>query len=138
MREGDGFGFVAVCLRCSESLRRFAPRQKVKQVQHLFLRKEFSRGSPIETLTWTIVDQIFDLSDLFIGDRREITALGEEETNSIIDVFVGAALPRLMRLCKIDLSMKLLLQPVIVGELRPIVQADAPNRQAFHHSGYGG
>ena len=114
------------------------PGQKVKQVQHLFLGKDLSRCSPIEALTWTIVDKRFDLSDLLVGYLSEVAALWEEETNNIIDVFVGAALPRLMGLCKINLSMKLLLQPVIVGELRPIVQTDAPNRQAFHHSGYGG
>ena len=72
--------------------------QKVKQVQHLFFGKDLSRRSPIEALTWTIVDKCFDLSDLLVCYLSEVAALWEEETNNIIDVFVGAALPRLMRL----------------------------------------
>ena len=128
----------AAILQWGLPLRPCGPGQKVKQVQHLFFGKDLSRCSPIEALAWTIVDKRFDLSDLLVCYLSEVAALWEEETNNIIDVFVGAALPRLMRLCKIDLSMKFLLQPVIVGELRSVVQANAPNRQAFHHSSYGG
>ena len=100
--------------------------------------KKFKRGSPAQAFARTIVDKRFNMRNLVIVDREEVESFWEKEANKIVDVFIGAALPRLMRLSKVNLGIKFVFQITKGGEFRSVIKADASNRQVFEHAGNGG
>ena len=108
------------------------PRQKVNQVQHI-LRKNFGRGTPAEAFSGAIIDQVSNLIYNALRDRAEIKALREKEPQQVICVFVRAALPRFMRLGKIDQRTELFLQSAEFRKLRAVIQADGLDGQPLEN-----
>ena len=53
---------------------------------------------PAEALSRSIIEQLDGHLKLLVGDSEEVAALGEEETEQAVRVFVGSALPRGVRI----------------------------------------
>ena len=64
------------------------------------------RGFPVKTFARTGVDEINNSLKLIIRNGKEIAALREKEAKKIVNVFVAAAFPRSMWMCKIELNMR--------------------------------
>ena len=94
-------------------------------------RKEFCGREPTEALSRAVVDEIDDLLQLLIRDREEVAAFGEEEANEAVCVFVGTALPRLVRFGEIDRGVQERFQLSKVSEFRAVVERNAVDRHAM-------
>ena len=80
-----------------------------------------------------IIDQVNNLIYNALCDRAEIKALREKEPQQVICVFVRAALPRFMRLGKVDRRTELFLQSAELRKLRAVIQADTPDGQSLEN-----
>ena len=94
-------------------------------------RKKFSRRKPVETLSGSGIDNVFNKLDIGSRSSAEIKALWEIEANDVIGIFVGTPLPRLVRLSEIDQRIELVFDIMEIGELRTVVQTDASDRKAI-------
>ena len=76
--------------------------------------------------------------ELGIRNSPKIAALRKEEAQEPIGIFIGASLPGLVRLSKVDRSSQSLFQALKVSELRTIIEADAlywkPTQQCLNDS----
>ena len=97
-------------------------------------RKKFSRRKPVETLSGSGIDNVFNKLDIGSRSSAEIKALWEIEANDVIGIFVGTPLPRLVRLSEIDQRIELVFDIMEIGELRTVVQTDASDRKAIKQS----
>ena len=87
--------------------------------------KNTIRRKEVETKARTRVDDINDFIKLLIGKSSEIKALWKEETQTVIDVFIRASLPRRMRISEINSCIKSLFKLLKQRKFRAIIQCDA-------------
>ena len=98
------------------------------------LRKEnFGGGFPTEAFARTVVDQVRHTPEMLFGKGVKIVALGEEKAKQAVGVLVGAALPWLMRLRKVDRSADGCFKLPELRKLRAVVQRDAIYIHTFEH-----
>ena len=64
--------------------------------------QNFGWSFPAKTFPGTIVDQVFDNLNIFISNRPKIKPFWKEKTDNIVRILVCSALPRFMRLGKVD------------------------------------
>ena len=110
------------------------PRAESQASATLTKRKKFSRRKPVETLSGSGIDNVFNKLDIGSRSSAEIKALWEIEANDVIGIFVGTPLPRLVRLSEIDQRIELVFDIMEIGELRTVVQTDASDRKAIKQS----
>lgn len=98
------------------------------------LRKEnFGGGFPTEAFARTVVDQVRHTPEMHFGKGVKIVALGEEKAKQAVGVLVGAALPWLVRLRKVDRSADGCFKLPELRKLRAVVQRDALYIHTFEH-----
>ena len=84
-------------------------------------KKEFRRRFPAKAFSWTRVNKRNDRLELGIRNSPKIAALRKEEAQEPIGIFIGASLPGLVRLSKVDRSSQSLFQALKVSELRSCI-----------------
>ena len=84
--------------------------------------KNTIRRKEVETKARTRVDDINDFIKLLIGKSSEIKALWKEETQTVINVFIRASLPRRMRISEINSCIKSLFKLLKQRKFRAIIQ----------------
>ena len=95
------------------------------------MKENIHRRKPAQTLARARVDEINDILQLLISDGEEIAALGEEEAKQAVDILIGAALPRGVRLGKEDRCLESFLNLPEPGELSTVIEGNAVNRDAL-------
>ena len=94
-------------------------------------RKNITGRFPAKTLARSRVKEINDGLKILIRKREEVAALGEEESQQAIDVFVGATLPGRMGSGEEDRGIKRFLHLSEPGKLRAVVEREAADRSSF-------
>ena len=67
--------------------------------------ENFGWSFPTKTLPGAIIDKIFNQPNIFIGNRPEIKTFRKEKSHNVVRILVCSALPRFMRLGKVDKSV---------------------------------
>ena len=93
--------------------------------------ENFVGSSIAEAFSRAVVEKLLDFGKTMIGDADQIRAFGKELPNQAVGVFVCAALPRAVRLRKVDLQSSFLRQPLVLGELPAVVQRQCLPPQAI-------
>jgi hypothetical protein len=69
-----------------------------------------------------MVQQVLDLLNVVVTQSCEICAFGQELPDNAVGVFIGAALPRAVRLCEVDGPTGSLGESLVLGELLSVVE----------------
>ena len=93
------------------------------------IKENFSRGFPAQAFSGAGIDQIDHFLKSLLRQCAEIIAFLVEEAQDIGRVFIGAALPWVVRLSKINGFLQCLPQQLKIRELRSIVQRDTQTSQ---------
>ncbi len=70
-----------------------------------------------EPLFGPVIQSVFDHSQFFIGDSHHAALLGDVLTQQTIEVLVAAALPTAIRIGKVGLDAKGLIDGLVIGKL---------------------
>ena len=95
--------------------------------------ENFIRGFPAEAFAGTAVDHVRHAAKMLLGQGVKIVALWEEKAQQAVGVLVGAALPWLVRLSKVNRSADGCFKLPELRELRAVVQREAFYGHAFEH-----
>jgi hypothetical protein len=79
-----------------------------------------------------VIQYIFYHSQLLIGDSFHAPLLGNVLAQQTIEVLVAAALPTAIRIGKVSLDAKALIDYLVIGQLRAIVHC-----QSLHSGAQG-
>ena len=97
--------------------------RNVKQVQH---PQNVFWSFPTEAFSGARVDKIDNRIQRLLRNSTEITAFGEEKSQKAVCILICTALPRLVRLGKVDQRVKLLFDLPELRKFTAIIQRDAP------------
>ena len=89
-------------------------------------RKNVFWSFPAEAFSGARVDKIDNRIQGLLRNSTEITAFGEEKSQQAVCILICTALPRLVRLGKVDQRVKLLFDLPELCKFTAIIQRDAP------------
>ena len=89
-------------------------------------RKNVFWSFPAEAFSGARVDKIDNRIQGLLRNSTEITAFGEEKSQQAVCILICTALPRLVRLGKVDQRVKLLFDLPELRKFTAIIQRDAP------------
>jgi hypothetical protein len=87
--------------------------------------KDLNSGLEVQALAGPMVDPADLGAQLLVGDLGQIDALGQVLPQQAVGVFVGAPLPAVVGMGRIDGQVRLLYQLDGTSELAAIVQGEA-------------
>ena len=94
-------------------------------------RKNVFWSFPAEAFSRARVDKIDNRIQGLLRNSTEITAFGEEKSQQAVCILICTALPRLVRLGKVDQRVKLLFDLPELRKFTAIIQRDAPTLTSF-------
>ena len=89
------------------------------------LPHHFDGASEVEPFAWAHVQLQGDGIQFFLAVFRQVGAFGQVLANQAIDVLVAGALPRAMRVAKVDGNPSILSDACMPGHLPPLVVGNA-------------
>ncbi len=96
------------------------------------VRIDFQGRGKVQTFSGARVQPMGDGVQLALGVARQVRALGQVLAQQAIRVFVGAALPRAVRIGKEDLDREPLGQALMLGHLFPPIIGQGFAQQRGH------
>ena len=95
--------------------------------------------SVAEAFSGAVVEAMHGQFDIVCGDEFESHLLREELANQTVHVLVGTALPRGIRMGKVEVRIERGGDALMLGELTPVVARQGVNahRERFQHGNHG-
>lgn len=94
-------------------------------------REEGERREPIEAFSGSGIDEIDGTIKISLRDASEVTAVGEEETQKPVGIFIGSSLPWLMGFGEENRGVKQLLQHTQLSKFGAIIEGKIVDRQTI-------
>ena len=88
---------------------------------------------PVQRFPRPAIHQIGNRIELLLTVPRQVRALGQELANQVVGVFIGAALPRAVRIAEIHRNAGIGAELLVMGHRRAPVISQA----LMHRLGYG-
>lgn len=84
-------------------------------------REKVTRRKPVKAFAGSGIDKSDNAIEVVLGNGSKIAALREEKAKKIIDIFINASLPRLVRLSEKDGSAELRFNIAEIGKFGAVI-----------------
>ena len=88
--------------------------------------KYLPRTFEFETFSWSVVQQLHHLSQLFCGDQIEVERLWKILPQESIRILIRPTLPCMVGICEIHLHAALHFNTFPIGKLGSVVERECP------------